>query len=588
MSQTLWIGGICAALFLSPSRAHAQELLYEGDVKGASKDQATNTICVDQITQTDIPLPRHTRELVAAKTYLNLPIRNGAPMRRMSVRADGKIVRKFDIQLAEGPPDWWAFLDLKPFQGRTIILEADYLPSNSQALSSIYQDDAIAGAASLYQEPLRPQVHFSTRRGWINDANGPIYYNGEYHLFYQHNPYGWDWGNMHWGHAVSPDLVHWRELSIGLYPHEYGDMAYSGSAVIDWNNTAGFKTGTNEAIVVAYTSTGRGECIAFSNDRGRTFTDYPGNPVVRNVGRDPRIFWYAPSNHWSMVVYNEAPGLPRGFAFYSSTNLREWTYQSRISDFFECPDLFPLPVDGQTNRIKWILNDASGDYLIGQFDGVRFTPETGKLKGNGGNAFYASQTFTEMPAGDSRRVQISWGRVPAPGMPFNQMMLFPTELSLRTFPGGIRLCAVPVREHELLRKSEYALTNLALAPGKNPLAGIRGDLLELETELEPGGATQISFTFRGVIVTYTPSTQKISCDGISNPLPLRNGKLQLQILVDRTSVEIFGNNGQLYMPMRANFSELDKAHAIAVQGGPAAFRSLKIYTLKSAWRAPAD
>jgi fructan beta-fructosidase len=545
-------------------------------------------INIDQISQTDIPLPRYIRELVATRNYLNLPIRNGAPMRRMSVTIDGRIVREFDIQLAERNPDWWAFLDLQPFNGKKVILEADHLPSDSQALSSIYQDDEIADAESLYQEPLRPQVHFSTRRGWINDANGPIYYAGEYHLFYQHNPYGWDWGNMHWGHAVSADLVHWRELPIGLYPHTYGDMAYSGSAVIDWNNTAGFKTSTNDVMVVAYTSTGRGECIAFSNDRGRTFTDYPGNPVVKNVGRDPRIFWYAPSNHWSMVVYNEDPGLPRGFAFYSSTNLREWTCRSRISDFFECPDLFPLPVDGKMDQIKWVLNDASGDYLVGRFDGGTFTAETGKLKGNGGNAFYASQTFTEMPEGDGRRVQISWGRVPTPGMPFNQMMLFPTELSLRTFPEGIRLCAVPVRELESLRQNEYSWTGLSLAAGKNPLMGIRGDLMELNAEFEPGTAEQVMFTFRGVAVSYTVATQRISCDGMSNLLPLTNGKIKLRILADRTSIEIFGNDGQLYMPMRANYSVGDKTHAISVQGGQVSFESLKVHTLKSAWRTVAD
>ena len=157
----------------------------------------------------------------------------------------------------------------------------------------------------MYQEKYRPQFHFSPRIGWNNDPNGLVFYKGEWHLYFQHNPYGWNWGNMHWGHAVSTDLVHWTQLPIAIYPFKYGDWVFSGGAVVDEDNTAGFKSGAEEVIVASYTSTGRGEAIAYSNDRGRTFTDYAGNPVVKHQGRDPKIIWYGPGKHWVMAVYDE-------------------------------------------------------------------------------------------------------------------------------------------------------------------------------------------------------------------------------------------------------------------------------------------
>jgi hypothetical protein len=156
------------------------------------------------------------RTFAVESRYLNLPVKNGAPMRHLALLIDGRPARQFDIELAEGAPDWWAFLDLAPFKGSRAAIRVDKLPEGSPALKAIEQADQIRDARSLYREPLRPQFHFSSRRGWNNDPNGLVFYKGEYHIFYQHNPYGWNWGNMHWGHAVSPDLVHWQELPIAL------------------------------------------------------------------------------------------------------------------------------------------------------------------------------------------------------------------------------------------------------------------------------------------------------------------------------------------------------------------------------------
>lgn len=495
---------------------------------------------------------------------------------------DGITVRDFDIPLADGTPDWWAFVDVSPFQGQTATLTVDSLSPGSSGLSSIVQSNGIVGATNLYHETLRPQIHFSSRRGWLNDANGMVFYNGEYHLYYQNDPYTWSGNHKHWGHAASSDMVHWHELPEAIYPHTYHDDVWSGSAVVDWANTSGFKTGTNDVIVAAFTSTGRGECIAYSNDGGLSFTDYTNNPVVVHTGRDPHLLWYAPSNYWVMAVYDANGG--DGIAFYSSPNLRQWTYRSRISGFFECPDLYQMPVDGQTNNMKWVLSDASSGYMIGQFNGAVFTPETAKLPGNSGSVFYAAQTFTEMPPGDSRCVRIGWAVISMPNMPFNQTLFFPTELTLRTLSAGVRLCSEPIAEITNAVANTYSWTNLTLNPGSNPLSGIRGEIFDLRAEFTPGSAQAITFVLCGVPVTYFPAAQQITCKGITKSLPPVNGTVKIQVITDCQSVEIFGNSGQLYMPIGStSYSPTNNLLSLTNQGASTIFKTLTVNKLKSIW-----
>jgi fructan beta-fructosidase len=540
---------------------------------------ATRARAVDRDSQ--IPVKAVARQIRIEKRYLNFPVKTGAAKRHMAVIVDGQVVREFDIELADAAPDFWVFLDVSRWHGKTATLRVDRLPEGSGALQAIEPGDSIKGSENLYHERLRPQFHFTTRRGWINDPNGLVFFQGEYHLFYQLNPYGWGDAQKHWGHAVSPDLVHWTELPIALYPRRYGDDCWSGSAVVDWANTSEFKTGAEPPLVAAYTSTGRGECIVYSNDRGRTWAEFDGNPVVKHRGRDPRLLWYAPGKHWVMALYDEVDKT-RNIAFYTSPDLKHWTFASRIEGFYECPDLFELPVDGNATDRKWVLTAASSEYMIGQFDGRRFTPETPKLPGQRGDAMYAAQTFSDIPASDGRRIQIGWGRCATPGMPFNQMMTFPCELTLHATPDGPRLFWQPVREIESLHGKKFTWDAQPLKQGENLLAKVEGGQLDIAAEIEPGSAREIRFRLNGLDVRYDVPSHELTCGSQRAPLPLINGHITLRILVDRTSIEAFGNGGAVYMPM-AHVAKRNAPPELECDGG-ATLRSMTVYGMNSAWR----
>ncbi|MCZ7639187.1 MAG: glycoside hydrolase family 32 protein [Verrucomicrobia bacterium] len=392
-------------------------------------------------------------------------------------------------------------MDVSAWRGQTLTLEVDKLPEDSTALSAIENSDTIKGGEDLYREPLRGQFHFSARRGWNNDPNGLAFFNGEYHLFFQHNPYGWGWGNMHWGHAVSRDLVHWRELGDVLLPDELGPM-FSGSAVVDWQNTSGLGQPGQPPLVLIYTAAGNPtvQCIASSTD-GRTFTKYPGNPVLGQItggNRDPKVIWHAPTRRWVMVLYVTLPQDKHTVHFFTSPNLRDWTLASITEGIpgsnylYECPDFFELPVDGNAAHTKWVLSAANSEYAIGTFDGTTFRPEHNRLPGHRGRGFYAAQTYSDIPPADGRRILIGWFQTETRGMPFNQSMTIPLELQLTATGEGPRLTFTPVRELDGLRTRSRVFASQTLTPGTpNPLAGVQAELVELRAEFEPGEAREI-------------------------------------------------------------------------------------------------
>jgi fructan beta-fructosidase len=541
---------------------------------------------VDQIVLTDRKPPGMlrdvARELTIDHRYLHLPVKTGAPKRRMAVLLDGQTVREFEIELADDP-GWWAHLDVGAWRGRKIVLRVDRLAEDSTALHRVAQADDIWAAGDVYREPLRARYHFSPRRGWNNDPNGLVYSGGEYHLYFQHNPYGWNWGNMHWGHAVSPDLVHWRELPIAIYPRRFGDWAFSGSAVVDRSNTSGWKQGADDLLVAAYTSTGRGECIVYSNDRGRTWTEFAGSPVVAHQGRDPRLLWHEPTRRWVMAVYDESEG-KQWIAFHTSPDLKAWNFRGRIEGFFECPDLFELPVDGDSARRKWVLTAASSEYVVGTFDGATFRPETPKRPGHRGRGFYAAQTFSHDPRG--RVVQIGWFQTATPGMPFNQGMSLPLALSLRTTPDGPRLAWQPVEELKALRSRAILRSSGEMKPGDITRSGASGELLEIRAEFAPDPKSTLAMKVRGVEIVHDAARREIRLGGLVAPAPLAGGKQRLIVFADRTGLEVFAGDGLTYIPLPINLDLHDSSPEIRVAGGPIRFDSLEIYELKSIW--PAD
>jgi sucrose-6-phosphate hydrolase SacC (GH32 family) len=403
-----------------------------------------------------------------------------------------------------------------------------------------------------FTERYRPQFHYTAAKGWINDPVGLVFYKGQYHIFNDHNPFSCqfpsgrtDGEQSHWTHAISSDLVHWQHLPIAVYPDANG-ACWSGSGVVDWRNTTGFQTGKEPPLILIYTSAGNsfGQSLVYSNDRGRTWNKYKGNPVIKQIApknRDPQVFWHAPTKKWVMVLY-----VRRGIAnFFSSDDLKNWTPTSevRLPGFHECPDMFELPVDGDKKNMKWVLYDARFHYWIGSFDGKTFKPEAGPLRGDYGNNFYAAQSWHNT---NDRRIQIGWmrgGRYP--GMPFNQQMSFPCELTLRTAEKGIKLFRYPVKEIETLHTKPFELADQSLEPGSNPLSHLAGDLFDIDMEIVPGASAEFGIRLHTQAVTY--ANNRISCLGSTAGLSLVNGKLKLRILVDRTSIEVFANDGEISM-----------------------------------------
>ncbi len=443
----------------------------------------------------------------------------------------------------------------------------------------------------LYNEEYRPQFHFTPKQNWTNDPNGLVYYKGEYHMFFQHNPTGINWGNMTWGHAVSTDLIHWKQLANAIKPDELGTI-FSGSAVVDWNNTSGLQTGKENVLVAFYTSAGEfapvekpyTQSIAYSNDRGRTWVKYKDNPIIGHIkgaNRDPKVIWHEPSERWIMALYLDE----NDFMLLRSKNLRDWNQLQKLTlpDSSECPDFFELAVDGDPTDTRWVFWGANGRYLLGTFDGHKFTPESGPFESRVGN-FYAAQTWSDIPQSDGRRIQIGWmvgGEFP--GMPFNQQMSIPCELTLRRFGEGIRLCLVPVREIARLRDVEYSWKDINLKPGKNLLSEISAELLEIQCEIELSSTGWFGFRFRGARLAYNAKEQMLRCKRRKVKLTPIDSRLKLHILVDRTSIEVFGNDGRMSMFVCSPLDTDDKSVKIFAYGGQAKIRSLNLWKLQSIW-----
>lgn len=563
-------------------------------------DHATNNtghILVDDIKQTDAALKNLTFPLTVKSRYLLLPVKNKAHSIPVQVFLNGEKVREFEIELAiDAKADWTSFSYLDAFQNKTLEVRIpDKLPPEiaGKIPSLFQQSDEPVNARNLYHESGRPQFHYTVRRGYNNDPNGLVYFNGQFHMFYQNNPYGIDWGNMHWGHAVSRDLLHWKELPPAIYPRAINQGAFSGGATVDYGNKLGFGKSNEDVLLASYAGIGRGECIAVGSGEVLSLTDIPQDPVLTHSGWDPNIMRYEPAKKWLMVVFEKQPPT-YGYAFYDSTNLTSWHRLGLIEGFQDCPDFFELPVEGETAK-KWVLYGSKKEpdkryasrssYMIGSFDGNQFTPETSIIEGNAGPAFYAGQTFKQMP--DGRRIMMAWlSGATYPGMPFSQGMTVPMELKLHRTSEGVRLAFTPARElNQLHEKKLASLTKANINAANEALKKVTGDLLDCEMQVETGASSKFTFSVRGMDISYDAATKTLSCKDTKTPVPGDAGHLQLRVLVDRGVLEIFANDGLGTMTFGGPIFSAEKG--LKMEGSPdAVVSSLQVTEMKSIWPHP--
>jgi fructan beta-fructosidase len=441
-----------------------------------------------------------------------------------------------------------------------------------------------------YSELHRPQIHFSPRENWTNDPNGLVFYNGEYHLFFQHNPFSVKWGNMTWGHAVSTDLLHWTQLDHALEPDDLGTI-FSGSAVVDWHNTGGFRTGEENPFVAIYTSAGAKpvpftQSLAHSNDRGRTWTKYEGNPIIghiRSENRDPKVVWHEPSRRWILALYLDG----NDYALYASENLVDWTHLQDLNlpGVTECPDFFELAVDGSPENTKWVYWGADGGYLIGSFDGTRFEPETDVLRAEFGKNGYAAQTWSDIPEAEGRRLQISWmrgGKYPA--MPFNQQMSFPVEIRLKTTNDGIRLQRNPIREIEDLYEKTESYQNIEVEADRPMIPDTRHDCFDIRVEFEPDSNDRFGIIVQGHPIEYCPVEEEVSCFGRVAPVRPVDHRITFRLIVDRTSLELFAEDGTIVFSCCYLPEACDHPLELYTKGSKTLIAGLVIHELRSIWR----
>ncbi len=551
-----------------------------------------------------------------SKKFVLLPVKTGAAKTWMTVNIDGVWQTEFQIELATENPDLYTTLEVGQWMGMKLTLTAETVVPGSKWLSLIKTSDDMSDEHSVYKEEYRPQFHFAPRRGWTNDPNGLVYYKGTYHLFFQHNPYGTSWGNMTWGHAISSDLFHWNEKPDAVLADKNG-VVFSGSAIVDWKNSSGLQTNpindlngkiSNPPLVAFYTSTeanrGKGlsaQSMVYSVDEGKTWLKYADNPVIPHIiggNRDPKVFWYeekqnskdSNSGHWVMALYMDG----EDYALFSSENLIQWEKICDIKNLgcSECPDMFELPVDGNNQNSRWVFWGGNGKYLIGNFDGKEFNPESVPINTKFGGNDYAAQTYSDIPANDGRRIQFSWmaGGV-YPKMPFNQQFTIPRNLTLHTTPDGIRLFMEPAKEIENLRLPNPIKFSSILNGLDNPLkvSGLKGDLLDIEIQfdLKSYNTTDTNNVLKieifGQKIAYNLGKRIINLSGIEAPLAPFNNEIKLRLVIDRTSIELFANNG--IIQIAKCFVNQDKVPADLTISGNKNLSEVKTkaYQLKSVW-----
>ncbi|MFM9273504.1 glycoside hydrolase family 32 protein [Pseudarthrobacter sp. NKDBFgelt] len=495
-----------------------------------------------------------------------------------------------------------------------------------------------AAPARAAADPFRPEFHFTAERNWLNDPNGLVYLNGTYHLFYQHNPFGPDWGNMSWGHATSRDLLHWEEHPVAI-PCDEREAIFSGSAVFDEHNTSGLGTAGNPPLVAIYTSAysepsplaGRqAQSLAYSLDEGTTWTKYSGNPVLDRASadfRDPKVFWYdgGAGSYWVMAAVE---AVERRVVLYKSADLKSWEYLSTFGPanatggVWECPDLFELPVDGNPDETKWVLivninpggiaGGSAGQYFLGTFDGVEFRSGSTVTEGfqqdgsrmreydwlDWGRDYYAAVSFSGVA--DGRRIMIGWmnnwdyaGSTPTGG--WRSAMTLPREVSLARRDGKVVLRQTAIDPFAEQESRSFSLGPQALAPGVQDLP-LAAAVARIDVEFEPGTADRVGLVVRAggaerTVISYDVVEGILRLDrresgqaGFHSTFPsveavaapLQDGRLRLRIHLDRCSVEVFAQDGVATITDLVFPAEASTALAVFAEGGGAHLVALDV------------
>lgn len=450
-----------------------------------------------------------------------------------------------------------------------------------------------------YKEPFRGQYHFSPASEWMNDVNALMYQDGKYHMIYQ-------WGKRirHGGYATSKDLLHWTDEGVALVPERTflpkkavnvsGHQVYSGSGVVVSGETAKKITGsTKEAMVAIYTGTACGTCLAWSNDGGENWHNFEGNPVCNPTGgadpRDPHVFWHEPTKTWINAIYEH------GTTFYGSKDLIAWEKLSNIRFGFECPDIYELALDGDKKNVKWILQDANGTYLVGQFDGKQFIKEQDPLVMDVGRDFYAAQTFFRPNFPRKELIQLAWndhwnGGVGEKGWERNAT--FPVIVGLVTYDGKMRITREPIEEiKKLYQGSTKKLKRETLKPGENILKDINSKAFDMTAvfDLKDTKATSIDFQIAQFKFKYDIASKQM-CVGLPKGKrrnqalrPDENGILKIRMLVDWAQLEIFSAGGVFSASYQLGFTPNATNVGLSSTGGEVKLDSLVLNEVGSIW-----
>ncbi|WP_372773915.1 glycoside hydrolase family 32 protein [Mangrovibacterium sp.] len=451
-----------------------------------------------------------------------------------------------------------------------------------------------------FDQANRPQFHFSSPKNWVGHPAATLYVDSVYHLFYEYSPIENSPVYLQMGHAVSKDLLHWDILPVALEPDNdtrdlYRCTVRSGSAIVDGQNLLGKQIGGSKTLVLFYASFECGIRMAYSTDGGKNWKKYAGNPLIPFLDgeytRDPRVIWYEPAESYVMILARNPKDndVGDGFSFYTSSNLVDWTYESHIVGPQGRPDMFQLPVNRRPDDMRWVLTDSIGSYIIGDFDGKSFTVETSLLKNEYGS--FGGSSGWEVPGNDGvRRIQMaSLGTTAIEGMPFAGQMSIPVEMGLHKYLEGVRLVKQPVKEVEQLQEKSMSIENKNIIPGldKNPIKRLKGDCVRLVGTFQLKTLSSFGFMVRcdkdgnGTEIRFDATRNQISCLGKIAPLEPEDGKIKLDILVDRSSIEIFANDGKVVLSGQFSPAIDSRDFILYNTGGELFIEKLDIYPMRS-------